>query len=490
VLPLLRPVIATATILVSLFAWNDVVYAFFVIGGGSTSTLLRSTPYRLGRYQGSRQMTEMFGACATTRWAVPARQVGYRTDGVPIMRWWWSLEVVVVDGVGMGTFGTVRPGIAAPRRRWYDGLAAGVVMAAVVALGPAVAAAAADLTVDQALGTQDGRSAAVSGFVVGQPVASDSVLRSGFTGDTALALSDSADETDAEQMIYVQVTSGYRGVFGLRTNPGLMGRRITVAGTLSAYFTHGGLKSPTSMREADPQPPPVEPGDPDDSYYAAALGKSGAQLRVALHGIIRTQTVLSYDQVWAALKDTDEDPANPANVILVYSGRSQSKSSNGGGANEWNREHVWAKSHGDFGTAAGPGTDVHHLRPEDVSVNANRGNKDFDTGGSPAAECPGCFTDTDSWEPRDAVKGDVARMVMYMAIRYEGDDGRADLELNDSVSNGGAPRIGRLSVLMQWHLADPPDAFEKRRNDVIFTRWQHNRNPFVDHPEWAAAIWG
>jgi endonuclease I len=80
-------------------------------------------------------------------------------------------------------------------------------------------------------------------------------------------------------------------------------------------------------------------------------------------------------------------------------------------------------------------------------------------------------------------------MTMYMAIRYEGGDGWPDLELNDSVSNGSAPLFGRLPVLLQWHRADPPDAFERRRNDVIFTRWQHNRNPFIDHPEWVASIW-
>ena len=58
------------------------------------------------------------------------------------------------------------------------------------------------------------------------------------------------------------------------------------------------------------------------------------------------------------------------------------------------------------------------------------------------------------------------------------------------MSNGSAPRLGRLTVLLQWHRADPPDAFEKRRNDVIFERWQHNRNPFIDHPEWVGSIWG
>ncbi|MFF2729481.1 endonuclease I family protein [Streptomyces sp. NPDC058008] len=227
----------------------------------------------------------------------------------------------------------------------------------------------------------------------------------------------------------------------------------------------------------------------DDTYYKDALGKTGTALKSSLHTIIKNQTKLSYSQVWDALKATDEDPANSSNVILLYTGRSQAKSQNGGAVGDWNREHVWAKSHGDFGTSTGPGTDIHHLRPEDVQVNSIRGNKDFDNGGSAVSGAPGNFTDSDSFEPRDAVKGDVARMILYMAVRYEGDDAFADLEPNDKVSNGSAPNIGRLSVLKQWSQQDPPDAFEKKRNDVIYEDFQHNRNPFIDHPEWVGAIW-
>lgn len=228
----------------------------------------------------------------------------------------------------------------------------------------------------------------------------------------------------------------------------------------------------------------------DDSYYEPALGKTGPELKAALNDIISTNDQLTYDEVWDALKVTDQDPANPDNVILLYSGRSQGKDTNGGGADQWNREHTWAKSHGDFGTSPGPGTDVHHLRPTDVSVNSARGNKDFDMGGSPVDEAEGNFTDDDSFEPRDEVKGDVARMIMYMAVRYEGDDGAPDLELNDQVDNGSAPAMGRQSVLLEWNAQDPPDDFEKNRNQVIFDQFQHNRNPFIDHPEWAADIWG
>jgi endonuclease I len=229
--------------------------------------------------------------------------------------------------------------------------------------------------------------------------------------------------------------------------------------------------------------------DYDSTYYKDAVGKTGDSLKSSLHTIISDQTKLSYSAVWDALKVTDQDPADSGNVVLLYSGISRSKSLNGGDTGDWNREHVWAKSHGDFGTSTGPGTDTHHLRPEDVRVNSVRGNKDFDNGGSGFTDSGGSLTDSDSFEPRDAVKGDVARMIFYMAVRYEGGDGWADLEVNGSVDNGSSPYIGKLDVLKQWNDEDPPDAFEQRRNQVIYDDYQHNRNPFVDHPEWVEAIW-
>jgi endonuclease I len=378
-------------------------------------------------------------------------------------------------------------------RRWpLLASAVGVALAVAVLQVPSGAAAATPLTVAQAVGQQTGASATVRGYVVGQPTATNTVVTSGFPSDYAIALADSPGETSTARMVYVQVTSAFRADYGLMSNPDLMGDRIDVTGVLSAYFSHPGLKSPTAMVPADgtTEPPPGGgDGDYDDTYYRSAIGLTGAALKSELHSIISTGTKLTYDQVWDALKVTDQDPANANNVILLYSGRSQSKTAGGGDANDWNREHVWAKSHGDFGTATGPGTDVHHLRPEDVTVNSVRGNKDFDNGGSAVSEAPDSYTDADSFEPRDAVKGDVARMIFYMAVRYEGDDGFANREMNDSVANGTAPYMGKLSVLLAWNAADPPDAFEKRRNQVIYDQFQHNRNPFVDHPEWAPAIW-
>ncbi|WP_433013070.1 endonuclease [Kribbella sp. CA-294648] len=363
------------------------------------------------------------------------------------------------------------------------------VLLALLAFGvnPSTAATTANLTVSAAIQQQNGSVATVEGYVVGQPTAANTVIRSNFTGDTALALADSAAQTSTSAMLYVQIPTSFRAQYGLQSNPGLIGTKISVTGTLTPYFTpHAGLKNPTAFSGGGGTGPgPSDPGD----YYAPAAGKTGAALKAALHRIISNQTKLSYDQVWNALKDTDQDPANTNNVILLYSGRSQSKSTNGGGVNDWNREHVWAKSHGDFGTATGPGTDVHHLRPEDVSVNGARGNLDFDNGGSTVAECPGCAADSDSFSPRAAVRGDVARMILYMAVRYEGNDGWPNLEPNNAVNNGSTPYIGKLSVLKAWSAADPPDTFEKRRNQVIYETWQHNRNPFIDHPEWIASIW-
>ncbi|MET7311158.1 endonuclease [Streptomyces sp. NPDC005571] len=268
--------------------------------------------------------------------------------------------------------------------------------------------------------------------------------------------------------------------------------RRPLLATVAAFAILAGTAAAAPAAPASPRTTPVAAtplATLDDTYYQDALGKTGTQLKNALHSIISVQTKISYSQVWDALKDTDQDPANSSNVILLYTGRSEPKSDNGGAVGQWNREHVWAKSHGDFGTSTGPGTDIHHLRPEDVTVNSIRGNKDFDNGGTAVSGAAGNYTDSDSFEPRDAVKGDVARMILYMAVRYEGDDAFADLEPNDRVDNGSAPNIGRLSVLKQWSQEDPPDSFEERRNDVIFDQYQHNRNPFIDHPEWVEAIW-
>jgi len=233
-----------------------------------------------------------------------------------------------------------------------------------------------------------------------------------------------------------------------------------------------------------------------DGYYDDAEGLSGDDLKASLHEIIDDHNEFPYSSgstdVWDILKETDRDPDNSSNVILFYTGWSVNAAQEYNNGSGWNREHVWAKSHGDFGTSPGPGTDVHHLRPTDISVNSARGNKDFDNGGTEYIDgdgATGCNSDNNSWEPRDSEKGDVARMIFYMAVRYEGDSGELDLEMADYVNTAPDPLHGKFSTLMQWNLFDPVDEFEQNRNDVIYD-YQENRNPFIDHPEYALLIWG
>jgi len=224
-------------------------------------------------------------------------------------------------------------------------------------------------------------------------------------------------------------------------------------------------------------------------YYDGTEGLYGTQLKAVLHGIIDEHDAPSYNDLRDfILPESDEDPANSNNVILLYTGRSQAKNTFGGNPDEWNREHVWAKSHGDFGNDPPCGTDAHMVRPTDVSVNGDRGNKDFDEGGQQHPEATGCYFTAYTWEPRDAVKGDVARMILYMDVRYEGDNGELDLTAVDAVNTAPAPEHGRLSTLLAWHAQDPPDAFEINRNNVVYS-YQGNRNPFIDHPEFVANIW-
>ncbi|MEA2103131.1 MAG: endonuclease [Candidatus Cloacimonadota bacterium] len=231
-------------------------------------------------------------------------------------------------------------------------------------------------------------------------------------------------------------------------------------------------------------------------YYDGTEGLTGDELKQTLHNIIDDHIEFSYNALRDyILPNTDEDPNNSNNVILLYTGISIPKSEFGGMVDEWNREHVWAKSHGDFGTSPPAGTDAHHIRPTNVYINSMRGNKDFDLGGSPVytynGSTLGGYRTDETFEPLDNVKGDVARMIFYMAVRYEGDNGEPDLEMVDYIpsSPNGEPYHARISTLLQWHTDDPVDEWEESRNDKIYENWQENRNPFIDHPEFADLIW-
>ncbi|ADR22497.1 hypothetical protein MATR_36570 [Marivirga tractuosa] len=238
-------------------------------------------------------------------------------------------------------------------------------------------------------------------------------------------------------------------------------------------------------------------------YYDSANGKTGDQLKAALNDIISGHTTYPYSSsgidVWDILKEADKDPNNSANVIGIYSGFSMDASAEYNNGDGWNREHVWAKSRGDFGTSEGPGTDCHHLAVADISTNGARGNMNFDYGDTFYTDTQGFYSGStlsktsstaDVWEPRDEVKGDVARMMFYMATRYEGENGDVDLELTETLlgSTDKSPYHGKLSVLLEWHQQDPVSAAEIQRNNVIYS-YQNNRNPFIDHPEYVCEIY-
>ncbi|MFC3121352.1 ExeM/NucH family extracellular endonuclease [Agaribacter flavus] len=281
-------------------------------------------------------------------------------------------------------------------------------------------------------------------------------------------------------------------------------------------FADGTIPDP----DPDPEPPtgstcencdPVTlVKDPDtfdaSAYYAAVLTEIDMGitdemfLRPLLNEAISTEQVfLTYRQVWTALTITDEDPTDTNNVILWYTGQSRAKNLNGGDTTDWNREHSWPQSHGfrdltgvrlvngqEVTIPAEAFTDIHHLRATDVSVNNRRGNLDFDASDEPYVEAPGNRVDGDSFEPRDEIKGDVARMMFYMDMRYDGlgEDITPDLVLVDGLTSTGTTELGRLCRLWEWHQADPVDEAERIRHDKIYAL-QGNRNPFIDFPEWA-----
>jgi len=236
---------------------------------------------------------------------------------------------------------------------------------------------------------------------------------------------------------------------------------------------------------------PLMAQSPD--YYQTTQQLAGSNLEDALHDIIKNHNEFSYSSAKQILKDSDQDPNNTDNIMLVYKGISIPKSefASNNQTDYWNREHVWAKSHGNFSNYGdlGPYSDAHNLKPCDASINSSRGYKDFDNGGVQHTEATECNYTNSTWEPRDGSKGDVARIIFYMHTRYSGDTGEPNLNVVDFTSTFPNAQMGKLSTLLAWNEQDPVDAFERRRNDVIYG-WQNNRNPFVDYPDLANRIWG
>jgi hypothetical protein len=232
-----------------------------------------------------------------------------------------------------------------------------------------------------------------------------------------------------------------------------------------------------------------------EDYYQSLEGKADAALRQAIQEIIADESIVraqTYTDIIDILKKADQNPANSNEVWLVYSEEGKPKldfqntSDNSG---KWNREHTFPRSRGGFYSIQADdeadGIDVfwhtnadslrhansdgHALRAADGVENSIRGNQHYGQYNGPDGNL-GSF------------KGDVARSVLYMDLRYR------DLKVVN-----GFPEVpgqmGDLATLLEWHRNDPPDDFEMNRNNVVYL-WQKNRNPLIDLPELVEYLWG
>jgi endonuclease I len=255
--------------------------------------------------------------------------------------------------------------------------------------------------------------------------------------------------------------------------------------------------------------------DPPSDYYDYATGNTGTILKQRLRATIdpvddaaipNTAEVLetpqSYDAARSSLQVTDAAPGMPGYMLSVYdrtpihvAAINPTGSPPGWDAGAtWNREHTWPRSRG-VGSSGPDDSDLFELRPSLTSSNGSRADLNF--GGAYGAQSYGTVTDGGQtfWYPGNADAGIIARQEFYMAVRYDGSDGSTqDLEIgtgnvaNPVNAEDPPPQLGNLTRLLEWNYAAAPDTFERNRNQVIFTSYQHNRNPFTDHPEWVWSV--
>jgi len=206
--------------------------------------------------------------------------------------------------------------------------------------------------------------------------------------------------------------------------------------------------------------------------------------------------VLDQTALMKALEKISEDPNNRNNVILFYSQQSVPKSAKQAKLKKQKTstiEHIWPQTRGLQKKHQWANMDLHHLRIIDPAINNSRGEFDFAEGGAKSTLCE-CKRSVHSdkkgtWEPPDAIKGDIARILFYMDVRYEGEDANTpDLELVDYVTDGRKPQLGEMCTLLVWHQNDPPNQLERIRNYKI-EAIQGNRNPFIDNPKIATRLW-
>ncbi len=238
-------------------------------------------------------------------------------------------------------------------------------------------------------------------------------------------------------------------------------------------------------------------------YYDAAAGLSGSALKTALHNIISNGFVsISYDNLPDAYMTTDRKangkvwdmysdiPGGTPPYEFTFTTDQCGSYSNEGDC--YNREHSVPQSW--FGGSSPMYSDIFHVVPTDGYVNGKRSNYPFgevgsaswtSQNGSKLGTCnfPG-YSGT-VFEPIDSFKGDFARIYFYMCVRYKDE---MPSWTGESFS-GGDLSSWTENMLLQWHTFDPVSQKERDRNDDVYSL-QHNRNPFVDQPDWVFSIWG
>ena len=253
--------------------------------------------------------------------------------------------------------------------------------------------------------------------------------------------------------------------------------------------------------------------DAGEYYKDIDTSAKDDDLKGSLQKLIAEHAVLSYDKVWNALDEINKQAGCPQNSTYIpdvyssYCWKPELDTEGGECGNYkkegdcFNREHLWPKSwFGGFDKGEGAQTDLWELYPSDGYVNGLRGNLPLgpitceedatyvSSNGSKIGPCDPTAADGDyhgaCFEPADSLKGDFARSYFYLATAYWN---KWECCNTDAV-NGSDIKPWNEAVLRAWHDLDAVDDGERSKNDVIFDEYQHNRNPFVDHPEWVAQI--
>lgn len=212
-----------------------------------------------------------------------------------------------------------------------------------------------------------------------------------------------------------------------------------------------------------------------EAYYSTITNQDGSDLLSALHSIINTSAV-STSYTWSRFEAADQDPNDSYNIITIYARTSLSKSAHVSGNKGWNREHTYPQSKLPSEQAK---ADNHIIFASDYAINEARSSTKLGvlTTGSTLKDSYGNNTTCrlgKVFDPNNIARGITARATMYAAAMY-------DLQPDKNFES--------IDTMLNWHLAYEANQDDMNRNDTVYGL-QHNRNPFVDHPEYACKIWG